>query len=712
MFDRKAIMKKLFGVYCTDGVARDGTRLSISALDDMVWQGSEGRPLGVSHDFHRFIGWNVITGLYMSHEMSYVVGYSFLPDDDKEYEKLQTLRRGFYYEMVSKSYEEYKDEFLYVLSERGLADIHAKAMFQGIAMYGYEGILYKAFPNLKDHLDEDFMITLEYLLHDFDYLGQGVFAHWSSKLAVLLHPFFRRSFSRYNNYNFGFLEMLWQVFQNGNKSVKVLLDPDFIGYAPSFIQSHEYEYWYGPKYNDDIASIPQGLCHLENDETDKIYNNVKSTEFIWQKKDDGNKYQFEMEEVVDATLPALPKDIYGCRYLHAFYDFEKHEFGHFDGAIRCYEFEQMIERIGTSMDKMGHQAKYQKIFRMDGHISLDLWKGLITQYLCSNPLIYDYFGTPRPFPKEVANRASLKKETLNDYVPYVINQGDGIRLMVSYAKDVENMVEPRKFIALDESEIEDGKKSDIMEFAAIEVFKALNKVGADIVLPENIVYYISEDFYHFIPCIYHADSNLSSNLQRTLQGIRLLVNQHVKNGDNDRYSFSLSWNIEGKYVCIAFMGHVADLNKWLNTFESIPTDRNGMKGWLEQQNSYIHANGNDFPNPINDNHIKSDGVLFFQRHDIKEHVNIQDMQFDPKYGLKGEFQIDDNTFLHNQLSCGKLTFVPKLVVYDALDLTANESYMKTLSSSVFHETTYKLDCKMMGFNWATEARPICITPTE
>ena len=81
-------------------------------------------------------------------------------DDDKEYEKLQTLRKGFYYEMVSKSYEEYKDEFLNVLSERGLADIHAKAMFQGIAMYGYEGILYKAFPNLKDHLDEDFMINL------------------------------------------------------------------------------------------------------------------------------------------------------------------------------------------------------------------------------------------------------------------------------------------------------------------------------------------------------------------------------------------------------------------------------------------------------------------------------------------------------------------------------------------------------------------------
>ena len=88
----------------------------------------------------------------------------------------------------------------------------------------------------------------------------------------------------------------------------------------------------------------------------------------------------------------------------------------------------------------------------------------------------------------------LKKETLNDYVPYVINQGDGIRLMVSYAKDVENMVEPRKFIALDESEIEDGKKSDIMEFAAIEVFKALNKVGADIVLPENIVLQVTDHY--------------------------------------------------------------------------------------------------------------------------------------------------------------------------------------------------------------------------
>lgn len=706
-------MKKLFGVYCTDGMARDNTRLAISALDDMVWQGSEGRPLGISHDVHRFIGWNIITGLYMSHEMSYVVGNSYLPEDKEEFETLQALQKGFYFDMVNKSFDKYKDGFLEVLVERGLADIHAKAMFQGVALYGYEGILYKAFPDLKSHLDEDAMITLEDILHDFEYLGQGVFANHSSKLAILLHPYFRRSFSRYNNYNFGFIDMLWQVYQSGNKSVKVLLDPDFIGYAPSYIHGHEYEYWYGPKYNDDIASIPQGLCHLENDETDKIYNNVKSTEFIWQRKDEGNKYQFEMEEVVDASMPTLPEDTYGCRYLHAFYDLEKQVFDHFDGAIRCYDFEQMIERIDTSMDKMGHQAKYQKIFRMDGHISIDLWKGLITQYLCSNPLIYDYFEIPRPFSKEDTHRAIAKVATLNDYVPYIINQGDGIRLMVSYTNGVEIIDEPRKFIAIDESEIDEGKKSGIMEFAAVEVFKTLNKVGAEITLPsKNIVYYISEDFYHFIPCIHHSDENLSSNLYKTLQGIKLLIEQHVKNGDNDRYSFSISWNMDGKIVCIAFMGHVCDLNKWLNTFDKIPTDRQGLKIWLETQNRFIHTHGNDSPNPINGNHIKSDGVLFFQRHDIKEHVNIHDMQFDPEYGFMGKFMIGDNTFLYDQLTSGKLTFVPKYVVYDALDLTANESYLITLASSVFHETTYKLDCKMMGFNWATESRPICISPDE
>ena len=158
-------------------------------------------------------------------------------------------------------------------------------------------------------------------------------------------------------------------------------------------------------FNEKVENITVEKEKYESDEVEKFYTDIKSTEFIWQKKDDGKQYQFEMEELRDVEAPTLEKNTYACRYLHALYDFNNKEFNHFDGAIRCYDLDSMIKRIDTTMDKMGHQACYTKIFRIDGHISLDLWKALITQYLCSNNSVYDYFGIPRPFPNRKKNYA-------------------------------------------------------------------------------------------------------------------------------------------------------------------------------------------------------------------------------------------------------------------------------------------------------------------
>lgn len=699
-------MQTLFGVYCTDGVARSGESFSISALEDMVWQGAEGRPLGMSHDFHRFIGWNVITGLYMSHEMSYVVGNSYLPDDEDEWAQLQNLRKGYFYNHMDEVSTPYRNDFLNLLKERNVADVSAKWMYNGVLMYGYDGLTYKSFPSLSELCDDDGMIFIDDLLKEFDYLGQGVFAHKSSNLAILLHTYFRRSFSRFNNYNFGFLDLLFNVYQSGNKSVKVLLDPDFIGFAPSYKECHEFEYWYGPKYNDDIASIPEGLTRYENDNVSKVFNNVKSTEFIWKKKDGGKHYQFEMEEVVDADSPALPDNIFGCRYLHSFYDMENGVFNHFDGAIRCYNLEQMVERIDSAMDKMGHQSQYQKIFRMDGVISLSIWKSLITQYLSNNELVYDYFGIERPFSKLSDQKKVDKKSLIHSYVPYPMRQGDGVRVMVSYMYDRNEIKADREFLTVDTTTLLDGQKYCIADFNTIEVCKILNRVGATITLPKELVYYRCQDFNNYIPCIHHSGVNVFEAVNKTLEGIKTLIDAHVHNGDNDRYSFSLSWLIEDKTICIAFMGHVKDLQEWLQSFDSIPVERIGLKKWMECQNNFIHKHGLDSANPIYSDHIMPDGALMFKRHDIKEHVNIQSIEMINE-GFKGSFTFEgNNPYLSKFLSEGLITCTPKFIVYDAEDLSNGESYLVSNNSAVLGETKYKLDCEMTGFNWAVEIRPI------
>lgn len=701
-------MQRFQGVYCTDGIARDGSRFAISALDDMIWLGADGgRPTNMSHDTHRFVGWSIVNGLYMSHELSYVVGNTYIPESKDEEEEMQERRLAFFYKHMGEDIQKYEKAFIEELSKQILfsADGQGRWFYNGIVLYGYVDILYNAFPKLKEHIDDDGLIFLEYLLEDFDYCGQGVFKSKYNQLSIVLHSFFRKSYSTYNNFNFGFLDKLFEVYNNGNHSVKVRLEANLIGFAPSWKQCHEYEFWYGPKYNDDIESIPEGLTRYESDEIDKIYTNIKSTEFIWQKKDDGKQYQFEMEEVTDVEAPTLKKDTYGCRYLHALYDFNNQEFNHFDGAIRCYDLENMIKRIDTPMNQMGHQAEYTKIFRIDGHISLDLWKSLITHYLCSNHSVYDYFGTPRPFPKP--QKEKPRGHTLQDYVPYQIDKGDGIRLFISY-HDTKVFEANRCFCNYDSIEHKDCIHY-ALDFSTLEVAKALWKVGAEIELPSETKVILVEDCFHTIPQIFHSNTNCQEDVNKTLEGIRLLINQHVENKDDEVYSFSLGWNMDCHSVSISFMGHVDDLHCWFKSFESIPIMHEELRIWMEKQNDFIHNNGKDSPSPLDANHIQNDGILYFHHRHILKDVRMSELKMDREISMTAKIQTEDEV-LGALLNEGKIFFTPLFMVNDAKDEKTGDSYFKSPYSGIFRETRYILDnAQLLCFVWTTKPKMLNVS---
>lgn len=227
-------MYTLQGIYCTDGIARDNSQLAISALDDMIWMASDGgRPTNMSHDNHKFIGWSVVNGLYISHELSYVVGNTYIPTDEKEMRILQELRKAFVYKSMKENIEKYEKDFKAELTKYNINNTTTQGnfSFNNIALYGYQDIIYEIFPHLKKCVDNDGLILLETILLDFNYCGQGIFKCKHNPLAIILHPFFRRNFSIYNNYNFGFLDKLFEVYNNGNHSVKIRLETNHIGYA-------------------------------------------------------------------------------------------------------------------------------------------------------------------------------------------------------------------------------------------------------------------------------------------------------------------------------------------------------------------------------------------------------------------------------------------------------------------------------------------------
>ena len=68
--------------------------------------------------------------------------------------------------------------------------------------------------------------------------------------------------------------------------------------------------------------------------------------------------------------------------------------------------------------------------------------------------------------------------------------------------------------------------------------------------------------------------------------------------------------------------------------------------------------------------------------------------------VKCSFLIDDNNeYLYNNLMSGNIAYTPRFIVYDAVDLNSGGSYINSKESAIFRETSYKLNCKMMGFNW-------------
>lgn len=687
----------LTGTYLTDEVAKDGTHFSIGALNDMVWQGSDdGVPSHMSHDMLRLVGWNKVNGLYISHERCSVLGDTMIPETADEWKHIHTCNNKYICKIISEGVSKHKDAFVAELESAGLTDNSGMWHYNSVVQYVCDGVAEKAFPNLYAKIDNEGLLFLDDILKEFDYIGQGVFGHKKSKLGILVHPYLRRSLSELNNYNFGLLELLFDVYNSGNKSVQVRVATNVVVFSPSWIQSGEYDYWYGPKYNDDISKIKEGCTRYASSENDKAFNNVEFTDFIWQKKD--GEYQFEMEEVVSTETLALGKDMYGCKYIHSFYNFQQGAFRHFDGAIRAYDIELMSERLDKPMDQMGHRAQYTKLFRMDGDISLHVWKSIVTQFMYGNPLVYEYFDADLPYNVETTNEQSVTELPIAKYTPYPINKGDGVRLMVSYHPFVYE-TSHRRFATLDELTTSSGK-IECMELAALEVKKALNRLGTDIEMPLGFKYVVAEDYYNNIPMISHGDNSVDTNVNLTLDAIRVLIGQHVANGDEDIYSFSLSWNMNGKNVCLSFMGHVTDIKQWLESFSHLPVTSAEFRAWVEIQAKFIREHGNESHLPVVDKLVRVDGMLYLQHRCIQQDVDIKDIQFNDG-SLIAEVTIDDGKEELIDLVNTSLTIVPTMLIHDVICEDTGRTYLDDNRSYVFGEVACAIDeaSTMEGLVW-------------
>ena len=361
-----------------------------------------GMPSYIQHDMHRLHGWSRQLGLYLDSRMVRVLGQIEKPDNADDLERLRALSDK-YWEQFHQSAMPFEDD----LKARAKIENASNAQMLQIeaAVIKSPGIARELYPDLFDpetaSVDKDGLVDFSALLERFTQIQPGVFHDPEPDLLIFAHRFFRKSLSHRNKLNSDFLETFAHTAETfSNIRARLRLDPDIVGHPESAKNLLELEYWRGPKYDDVISNIPDGVSEHKSDADMRHFHGVDRTQIWWKRPESrldehGRSIEyrtFEIEELIEHPSGGLVSDQFGCRYAHAEYSDDENAITHFDGAIRAYDGDVFLERIDTSIDRAGKYANYTKLFRFDGPLPVQSWKSILTNYFRGNDLVPEYLG--------------------------------------------------------------------------------------------------------------------------------------------------------------------------------------------------------------------------------------------------------------------------------------------------------------------------------
>lgn len=693
-------MHKSLTILNTDRLNKYGHLIALSAMEDMVWmKATEGVPMHVGHDMHRPIGAMIPFGLFFEPKLVRSLGLSLIPEDDEETKQILNFKKYSTIKNVKDEVEKNDGKLYNEVKEHINSDF--KYIETGTLSIYNADIVKRVFKELESFQDKDGLIKLKDINKNFTYKFQGVFLHNSLPLCIYAHSFFRRSLSRHNNFHFIFLDELMSFQNNDDITIKLALDWDLIGYSPTFLQSMEYEYWFGPKYNDDISKIQRGLTKHNCSEFEREYYGISTTEFFW--KDNENLKEFELEELRENGAPTM-NDFFGCRYMHSIYDTTKSTFVHFDGAIRGYNSDLYFERIDQNMTDFGRRSEYKKLFRIDGKLELSNWKSLITNYMQDNPLIYEYFDIKKP--ESELNKKQEPKTLIQQLVPHSMNRDDGIKLLVSYHKKNEEYEDFSHSISIYDIVNVNGIDKDVIEDEAIEIKKALNRLGKDLHIEVNTLFGNFKDEYWNIPCIFHSATNPTQDVKITLEALRTIFKKMVEKGFDTIISFTISWNLEDKEVRVSSLGQVENLFNWISNFQYIPIERDNFKIWLDEQRTYLNSTfEGSIDKPLLQDICQFDGVLYLKRKIVEPKFNLE--PFLDENTLSCRFSIPDNDEeKYKEIVNGNIRPVMSYIVKKAKCGISNQDYHRSPYSKILDDDAYMIVEKIEELTFYWSDKPI------
>ncbi|HET6255317.1 MAG TPA: hypothetical protein VFE32_14645 [Puia sp.] len=660
----------------SDRINRYGFYFALSDLEKSIKDSFDmGLPMCIGHDLHRAYGWVVPFALYFEPHITRVLGKKFVATSVEEFRRFMKAHEHFLQSRYYEAWQPFQQPFIDLIGKQ-LSSSHMRVDIGCVSVYD-PGILQKAFPDLLANKDGDGLLPLSVILSKFTYLGQGIFKDKESELAIFAHSYFRRSQSLFNNFHFHFLDELLALGDYPDISIKLCISEDIIGYSPSYHETMELEYHWGPKFTDDIDNIKVGLTRYECNDFERAYYGISRNEFYWKK--DGNEVTFEMEELRDNPSPFETEETYHCRYLHSIYKVDVKRFVHFDGAIRTYNIETMLDRLDKTFLQFGRKALYKKLFRIDGLLPLHLWKLLTTHYLQGNPLIYEYFGLDQD--KEIENMQPREISKVKELLPYSIEKEDGIRLLVSYHSPGEDR--EGRYIDCFDIMSNESETIECLENSIYEVKKSLQHVGEDLDIPKYIKMVKIDDRYWNIPSIMHAGPNTIQLLGRTVEAIRILFEAMVKAGKDKDVTFTLGCKINNRIIRVSSFGNILRQIEWMKENLPFPLEEDPFSEWANRQRTYIEQFQAKSDDPLITSIVQGDGVLFIKRKQIHLPYEFFEEQNEIKFRIKMPSDEDE---LYSLIQQQKVR--PKLmsIIKEARWSDTDEDYY-TSSRSKFIDNT-------------------------
>jgi hypothetical protein len=559
-------VKSQIAAIMSDSVNRKSMRMDTGALYDSMKDSFDvGMPQLISHDRHRPAGWVVPAAVYLEPGLTRVLAHVIEPETDEDYSQIKQRWKKYIASTIHDVPQESITRLNEFLGSNVLTGSEIPWDSGAHALRG-AGLAQRAFPEIFEQMDKDGLVPFTAL----KMIRPGIFK--IGDLCVFAHHFMRRSESPVNHFNEELLGTLHQMAHDSSVNVRVRLDPDMVGLADTAAHTMELDYWYGPKFNEDLSSLQTGVTAHTADESQRYFHKISRTEFWWQRriKETSAELILEAEELRDSES-GVDRTKLHCRYVHSVIDATTNRIEHLDGSIRAYTPEEMITRLDVDLKRAGRQTEYTKLWRVDGTIQIGRWKSVIHNHFRDNALVSEYFGSQKSKAAihEELGKTDVFPQSLNfdKRVPWLCDDARSFRVLVTHQPGILEHI-PEEPVAFPYAWAR-SEKADyaLFDLQALELVKILGRDGRRLTFEPNARFMVFDDNYLQMPIVMHRTREA---LDQTIKAYRELVSK-VKGEDPDSpLLLNLSLALPEYTLSVSIFGRCTEVLDWLNRDQPFP----------------------------------------------------------------------------------------------------------------------------------------------